>query len=115
MARLITYTVRESDMQTTLRFTADTLEEAFNPLIEDLSEEYGASSSRPFLTALAGPPGSGKSAVASVLKILLEKRGTAAVVLPMDGFHLENDPCIEPGTSDLPLGSWRFASQARFP
>jgi pantothenate kinase len=40
------------------------------------------------LVALAGPPGSGKTTLADGLA---ERFGDVAVVLPMDGFHLEND------------------------
>ncbi len=39
------------------------------------------------LIALAGPPAAGKSTISSAL---LEHYGKAAVILPMDGFHLDN-------------------------
>jgi pantothenate kinase len=91
MARLITYTITESELQSTLSFTKGTQRYALDPLAGELSREYGISSSRPFVAALSGPPGSGKSAIASVLKILLEGGGLTAVVLPMDGFHLRNE------------------------
>ncbi|KAA9010697.1 hypothetical protein F3S47_01715 [Histidinibacterium aquaticum] len=42
------------------------------------------------LVALAGPPAAGKSTVAQCLWALLLRRGREAVVLPMDGFHLDN-------------------------
>lgn len=41
-----------------------------------------------FIVALAGPPGSGKTTLASALVGYL---GPEAAVLPMDGFHLDND------------------------
>lgn len=41
-----------------------------------------------FLVAIAGPPGSGKSTIAAELAARL---GPASAVLPMDGFHLDND------------------------
>lgn len=41
-----------------------------------------------FLVAIAGAPGSGKSTLAAGLAARL---GVSAAVLPMDGFHLEND------------------------
>lgn len=40
------------------------------------------------LVGIAGPPGSGKSTLAADLAAQL---GPSAAVLPMDGFHLEND------------------------
>ncbi|WP_435230003.1 phosphoribulokinase [Pseudopelagicola sp. nBUS_20] len=46
------------------------------------------------LVAIAGPPASGKSTLAEDLACTL---GSTAVVLPMDGFHLENDQLQEMG------------------
>jgi pantothenate kinase len=46
-----------------------------------------------FVVAIAGPPGSGKSTLADELCAIINDRrgaGTAAIV-PMDGFHLDND------------------------
>ena len=40
-----------------------------------------------FITALAGPPGAGKSTLAAALVAAL---GPGARVVPMDGFHLDN-------------------------
>lgn len=40
-----------------------------------------------FVVALAGPPGAGKSTLSEAL---VDALGSAAVVLPMDGFHLDN-------------------------
>lgn len=40
-----------------------------------------------FLTALAGPPGSGKSTMAAAL---VQALGTGARAVPMDGFHLDD-------------------------
>ena len=42
------------------------------------------------LVAVAGPPGAGKSTVSALLKEELTYEGHAAVVVPMDGFHLDN-------------------------
>jgi len=42
------------------------------------------------LVAVAGPPGSGKSTVAEAVVAELNARGARAVVMPMDGFHLDN-------------------------
>ena len=43
------------------------------------------------LIALAGPPAVGKSTVAEATVKTLEGRGVATALIPMDGFHLEND------------------------
>lgn len=42
------------------------------------------------LVAIAGPPGSGKSTLADVLCARLNAENASSVVLPMDGFHLDN-------------------------
>jgi pantothenate kinase len=42
------------------------------------------------LIALAGPPGAGKSTLASSLHQELIRRGESAVVVPMDGFHFDD-------------------------
>ncbi|OLP58336.1 nucleoside/nucleotide kinase family protein [Xaviernesmea oryzae] len=42
------------------------------------------------IVAVAGPPGSGKSTLADALAELLVAKGESAVVLPMDGFHMDN-------------------------
>lgn len=42
------------------------------------------------LAAIAGPPGSGKSTLAEAVVDELVARGHAAVLMPMDGFHLDN-------------------------
>ena len=42
------------------------------------------------LAAIAGPPGSGKSTLAEAVVEELRDRGHDAVLMPMDGFHLDN-------------------------
>jgi fructokinase len=42
------------------------------------------------LVAIAGPPGSGKSTLAEAVVAELVRRGQGAVLMPMDGFHLDN-------------------------
>ncbi|MGC3937463.1 nucleoside/nucleotide kinase family protein [Roseobacter sp. EG26] len=60
--------------------------------IAALSEEIVAAprKSTRRLVALAGAPGSGKSTLAERLAQDLTARGSAAQVVPMDGFHLDN-------------------------
>jgi len=50
--------------------------------------------------ALTGNVGSGKSTVADVLVRLLESRGIASVVVPMDGFHLSQAELERQGLAD---------------
>lgn len=45
---------------------------------------------RRHLAAIAGPPGSGKSTLAEAVVDRLVAQGTNAVLMPMDGFHLDN-------------------------
>ena len=49
-----------------------------------------AEGARRFLVAIAGPPGAGKSTLAERLAEMLNAAGEHAVVLPMDGFHIDN-------------------------
>ena len=50
-----------------------------------------AGEKRRFIVAIAGPPGAGKSTTASELATALKTLGESAEVLPMDGFHMDND------------------------
>lgn len=68
--------------------TISTLPEILNE-IETRAEEAGR-----LVVALAGPPASGKSTLAAGLAKSL---GPHAAVLPMDGFHLENDQLRQMG------------------
>ena len=43
------------------------------------------------LIAIAGPPATGKTTVAALVRDTLTARGQPTALLPMDGFHLEND------------------------
>ena len=43
------------------------------------------------LVAIAGPPGSGKSTVGKLLTDLMNKNLMKTSLLPMDGFHLDNE------------------------
>lgn len=43
------------------------------------------------IVAIAGPPASGKSTVSRELALLINSSGREAQVVPMDGFHLDND------------------------
>ena len=50
-----------------------------------------ASSRSRFTLAVAGPPGAGKSTLAKTLAGALAGRGSDTAIVPMDGFHLDND------------------------
>lgn len=52
------------------------------------------------LVAVVGPPASGKSTVAHAIAKHLTAQGEEAVVLPMDGFHLDDRLLEADGTSD---------------
>jgi pantothenate kinase len=43
-----------------------------------------------YIVAIAGPPGSGKTTIADHLCNHLKAAGETAVVVPMDGYHLDN-------------------------
>lgn len=59
-----------------------------------------ARSDRRTLIGIAGPPGSGKSTLAEAVVQRLNQRGTSsehAALLPMDGFHLDNELLLQQG------------------
>lgn len=56
-----------------------------------------AGEKRRFIVAIAGPPGAGKSTIADELATALKTLGESAEVLPMDGFHMDNDVLREKG------------------
>lgn len=62
--------------------------------VADLVEALPQGDAR-LLVAIAGPPGSGKSTLAEALTGLLVHRGHAAVLMPMDGFHMD-DRLLDP-------------------
>ena len=69
------------------------VQEEVNTLAEALAE---AGPGRRLL-ALAGPPGCGKTTLASALCHRLTLQRRRAVVVPMDGFHLDNEVLAERG------------------
>ncbi|WP_136636701.1 phosphoribulokinase [Pseudooceanicola onchidii] len=66
------------------------------PALTDLAEEIRTRSAgrARFIVGIAGAPGSGKSTLADQLAALL---GDGAAVLPMDGYHLDNDQLRDMG------------------
>lgn len=70
-----------------------------NARIDDIVGEVlsRAGEARRFLIAIAGPPGAGKSTMADKVASGLKAKGESAVVLPMDGFHMDNAVLIERG------------------
>lgn len=64
-----------------LVFQAERLVQAIREGAEDKSR---------LMVAIAGPPGAGKSTASEALLDLLKEQGKRPVVVPMDGFHLDN-------------------------
>lgn len=56
-----------------------------------------AATRRRRLLGITGPPGAGKSTIAAAVATEL---GRAAIVVPMDGFHLANDELVRLGRDD---------------
>lgn len=62
-----------------------------NPSFAELLSGIDLDRGQPMIIGLAGPPGSGKSTVASYIVDEINRcEDSTAVVLPMDGFHLSN-------------------------
>lgn len=66
--------------------------DSITPLAVDLATKIEAlpPSGARRLAAIAGPPGSGKSTLAEAVVGELKRRGHDTVLMPMDGFHLDN-------------------------
>ncbi len=68
---------------------------AYDPPLEQLVERVRGlrgrvGGGRPVLVGVVGEPGAGKSTLTASLVAALRDEGTAAVLVPMDGFHLAN-------------------------
>jgi len=59
-------------------------------LLADRIRALPETPARRHLAAIAGPPGSGKSTLAEAVVARLVEAGIDAVLMPMDGFHLDN-------------------------
>jgi pantothenate kinase len=88
---LVSFEIAESEKSETVYFTTETVDTALRPLAEKLSDQFHNSTSGPFCTALSGPPGCGKSSIAAVLQQFFREKNIRSVVLPLDGFHMENE------------------------
>ncbi|MEN0087063.1 MAG: nucleoside/nucleotide kinase family protein [Pseudomonadota bacterium] len=60
----------------------------FDALIDHLLS--ASSGSKRIIFAVAGPPGAGKSTAAELICEALNRRGAKSRVVPMDGFHFDN-------------------------
>lgn len=58
--------------------------------VNTLSEHISAQDKDRYLVGIAGAPASGKSTLSSELARRLNAQGRKTVVVPMDGFHLDN-------------------------
>ena len=59
-------------------------------LVDRVLALRAATAGRVVIIGIAGEPGAGKSTLAASVVAALTDRGCAAVILPMDGFHLAN-------------------------
>ena len=70
----------------------DPLHDILVPTVAAICSRIDALPSAPGrrLVAIAGPPGAGKSTLAEAVTEALVAQGKAAVLMPMDGFHLDD-------------------------
>ncbi|MFK5981165.1 MAG: nucleoside triphosphate hydrolase [Rhizobiaceae bacterium] len=61
--------------------------------IEDIADRIieRASDKNRYIVSIAGPPGAGKSTFATALNTRLAAQGLRSKIIPMDGFHLDNE------------------------
>jgi pantothenate kinase len=95
MSRYIYFQISESGFDYTVKYTERTIEKYFLPFIDGLEAEFVKRGRTTYLLAIAGPPGCGKSTIASILQQLLKERGVTSLILPLDGFHLRNEELKE--------------------
>jgi len=88
---LMRFTLNDAGFDQTVYYTKHTVKNVFTPFIEDLAETIKQDAEMPFVIGIAGPPGSGKSALSCLFSQMLQSNGVSCTVLPMDGFHLKND------------------------
>lgn len=56
-------------------------------VVETIESNLKKSTARPFVMALVGIPGSGKTTSAAILRNLLQANGVSTLVMPFDGYH----------------------------
>lgn len=69
--------------------------EAFTQEVTALAKSLSEGERR--IIAVAGPPGSGKSTLAEMLDAHLNAAGYGAAILPMDGFHYDDEVLVPRG------------------
>ncbi len=90
MSRFETYTINESGLTCTIKYTKKSIQEAFIPLAQMIIEDFQKRRNGRYILCIAGPPGCGKSSTAKLSQLFIDERGIDAHVLPLDGFHLKN-------------------------
>jgi len=66
------------------------MEEILTRLTDQITTLASTHHPKQLLVGLAGPPGSGKSTIASALVLRLQRTIPSATVLSLDGFHYSN-------------------------
>jgi pantothenate kinase len=92
----------DSEIDYTVRYSNKTIKKSFNAITAELLKLFHENTKGRTLVAIAGPPGSGKSSVAAVLRKMLAEQGIDAVNLPIDGFHFTNDMLKTMSAGGLP-------------
>jgi len=90
MSRFKKFSITESSLTCTIKYTRKCIEKTFVPLVQEVAEDFQNGGDQRYILCIAGPPGCGKSSIAKLFQILLEDRRIEAQVLPLDGFHLKN-------------------------
>lgn len=76
-------------------FSVKTPKDIAQALIEPIQNASGRA--RRKVVAVAGPPASGKSTISTEIAALLDANGHTSQVVPMDGYHLDNEILIARG------------------
>lgn len=84
--------VEDSNLKFILYYTKMSIEFCFKKITDLVYNESVNLEDSRYITAIAGPPGCGKSSIAQLFAHLFKRDyNVDTIILPLDGFHYEND------------------------
>ena len=92
MGKRLSIAVEDSNLKFILYYTKMSIEFCFKKITDLLYNESVNLEDSRYITAIAGPPGCGKSSIAQLFAHLFKRDyNVDTIILPLDGFHYEND------------------------
>ena len=81
----------DSKVDYTVKYTNKTIKKSFIPLTLEILRLFYKNKTGSTIIGISGPPGSGKSSISVVLRMMLVQKGLDPLILPIDGFHFKNE------------------------